>query len=84
MLRYSNRFSIFGIAETEPYFAWSNPNKVSTNYLDKFNDALRTLLEKLRSEAKAGDSFRKYAAGNAILPDFMTLYALVQCTPNLS
>jgi hypothetical protein len=84
MLRYSNRSSIFGTVETDPYFVLWNTKNVSTNYLDKFNDALRTLLEKLRSEAKAGDSFRKYAAGNAILPDFMTLYALVQCTPNLS
>ena len=84
MLRNSNRSSIFGTVETDPYFVLWNTKNVSTNYLDKFNDALRTLLEKIRSEAKAGDSFRKYAAGNAILPDFMTLYALVQCTPNLS
>jgi hypothetical protein len=57
MLRYSNRSSIFGTVETKPYFVLWNPKSVSTNYLDKFNDALRTLLENLRSEAKAGDSF---------------------------
>ena len=84
MLRYSNRSSIFGTVETKPYFVLWNPKSVSTNYLDKFNDALRTLLENLRSEAKAGDSFRKYAVGNAHAPDFKTLHALVHCTPDLS
>ncbi|KAG7983850.1 hypothetical protein I3843_04G127100 [Carya illinoinensis] len=49
-----------------------------------FNDVLRTLLEGLRDEAAAGGSLRKYAVNNTIAPQFMTLYALVQCTPDLS
>jgi hypothetical protein len=41
-------------------------------------------LESLKSEAVAGGSLRKFAAGNATAPNFQTLYALVQCTPDLS
>jgi hypothetical protein len=83
MLRYSNR-SIFGILETLPDFYMSNLNNVSANYVDQFNDDLSTLLESLRREAVAGGSLRKFAAGNATAPNFQTLYALVQCTPDLS
>ena len=41
-------------------------------------------LNNLTSEAVAGGSLRKYAAGSAITTDFKKLYALVQCTPDLS
>jgi hypothetical protein len=82
MLRYSNR-SILGVEETSPSFYMWNANNVSANY-DQFKDDLRKLLENLRSKAVAGGSLRKYAAGNATAPNFQTLYALVQCTPDLS
>jgi hypothetical protein len=84
MLRYSNR-SILGIKETSSIFYMSNVNNASsTNNADKFNNDLRTLLESLRSQAVAGGSLRKFATGNATAPEFRTLYALVQCTPDLS
>jgi hypothetical protein len=82
MLRYSNR-SILGVEETSPSFYMWNVNNVSANY-DQVKDNLRKLLESLRSEAVAGGSLRKFAAGNATAPNFQTLYALVQCTPDLS
>lgn len=82
MLRYSNR-SILGVEETSPKFYLWNENNVSANY-DQFKDDLRKLLESLRSEVVAGGSLRKFAAGNATAPNFQTLYALVQCTPDLS
>jgi hypothetical protein len=83
MLRYSNR-SILGVKETGPSFYMWNVNNVSANYVNQFNDDLRSLLESLRSEAVAGGSLRKFAARNATAPNFQTLYALVQCTPDLS
>jgi hypothetical protein len=83
MLRYSNR-SILGVKETSPSFIMSNPNNISANYVDEFNGDLRSLLESLRSQAVAGGSLRKFAAGNATAPNFQTLYGLVQCTPDLS
>ena len=62
-----------------------NPNNISANYVDQFNDDLRSLLESLRSQAVAGGSLRKFAAaGNTTAPNFQTLYAVVQCTPDLS
>jgi hypothetical protein len=82
MLRYSNRF-ILGVEETSPKFYLWNTENVSANY-DQFKDDLRKLLDSLRSEALAGGSLRKFAAGNATAPNFQTLYALVQCTPDLS
>ncbi|KAK7828875.1 cysteine-rich receptor-like protein kinase 29 [Quercus suber] len=81
MLRYSLR-NIFGIMENSPSFYMWNYNNVSAN-LDKFNQDLRTLLDGLRVQAVAGGSLRKFAEANATAPNFQTLYALVQCTPDL-
>uniref|UniRef100_A0A7N2RC89 Cysteine-rich receptor-like protein kinase 29 n=1 Tax=Quercus lobata TaxID=97700 RepID=A0A7N2RC89_QUELO len=82
MLRYSLR-NIFGIMENSPSFYMWNYNNVSAN-LDEFNQDLRTLLDRLRVQAVAGGSLSKFAEANATAPNFQTLYALVQCTPDLS
>ena len=82
MLRYSNR-SIFGILETHPTIYLWKQNKVWA-YVDQFKDDLRTLMEKLRSQAVTGDSLRKFAAGNTTAPNSQTIYGIVQCTPDLS
>ncbi|KAL5839806.1 hypothetical protein ACOSQ4_012414 [Xanthoceras sorbifolium] len=81
MLRYSNR-TIFGVMDSSRKFYMWNTENVSS--VDQFNQVLRTLLESLRSRAASGSSLRKFAAGNATAPDFKMLYALVQCTPDLS
>ncbi|XP_010112670.2 putative receptor-like protein kinase At4g00960, partial [Morus notabilis] len=82
MLRYSNR-SLFGVMETyQKVFLWNRQN-VSSN-VDEFFQDLRTLLDGLKNQATSGSSLRKFATGNASAPDFQTLYALVQCTPDLS
>jgi len=83
MLRYSNR-SILGVMKTSPRFFMSNPNISSANYKNQFNDGLKTLLESLKSQAAAGGPNLKFAAGKAAAPNTQTLYALVQCTPDLS
>ncbi|XP_035544101.1 cysteine-rich receptor-like protein kinase 26 isoform X5 [Juglans regia] len=83
MLRYSNR-SILGVIETSPNFTMWGINNVSANYVDQFFDVARSLLERLRSQAAASYSLRKFAAGNATVSNFKTIYALVQCTPDLS
>jgi len=83
MLRYSNS-SILGVMETRPAFYMWNPNNVSANFVDQFNNNLSALLKNLRNQAVAGGSLRKFAVGNATAPNFQTLYALVQCTPDLS
>ena len=82
MLRYSLR-NIFGISEDTPIFHMWNTNNVSAN-VNQFKQDLRTLLDRKRSQAAAGGSLRKFAVGNATAPNFQTLYALMQCTPDLS
>ncbi|KAM5588570.1 cysteine-rich receptor-like protein kinase 29 [Rosa sericea] len=83
MLRYSNR-SIYGILETSPFFYLVNPFNVSASSLDGFNQELRKLLKILKSEAAKDGSLSKFATGNASAPGVITIYALVQCTPDLS
>lgn len=81
MLRYSNR-SIFGIVETSPvYYVYALNNATD---MDQFNQGLRELVDSLGSKAASGDSLKKYAAGSTQGPSFQTIFALLQCTPDLS
>lgn len=52
--------------------------------MDQFNEGLRGIVDGLRSKAASGDSLKKYAAGSAAGPSFQTIFALLQCTPDLS
>jgi hypothetical protein len=81
MLRYSNR-PILHVMETSPSFPI--PNNVSADCVDQFNDDLRTLVENLTVKAAAGGPLRKFAAANTTARNSQTLYALEQCTPDLS
>ncbi|XP_060215046.1 cysteine-rich receptor-like protein kinase 44 [Lycium barbarum] len=80
MLRYSNE-SIIGTLSTDPANFLTNTENASSP--DEFMEDLRTLLESLRSQASSGGK-RKYASNNTKGPDFQTIYALVQCTADLS
>ncbi|XP_047313042.1 cysteine-rich receptor-like protein kinase 25 [Impatiens glandulifera] len=81
MLRYSSR-SITGFISTGQHFFLVNPYNATS--IVQFNYALMTFLTHLRTTAAAGGPLRKFAAGNTTGPDFQKLYALVQCTPDLS
>lgn len=81
ILRYTNR-SIFGVMEEGPYFFVYSMNNVSD--VNGFNISRKTLLDKLRDEAAAGDSRYKYAVGDIAAPNSQKIYALAQCTPDLS
>ncbi|GLU23209.1 hypothetical protein SLE2022_392330 [Rubroshorea leprosula] len=81
-LRYSDQ-QLYGSMKGSPYFAISNVS--STSDVDGFNRALISLLTDLSSRATAGGSLRKYAADNVTGPGFfLRIYALMQCTPDLS
>ncbi|KAL4357950.1 hypothetical protein HN51_029269 [Arachis hypogaea] len=81
-LRYSDS-AIFGHKELLPmYYSVEEKNKTQ---VDKFNEVLNNLLENLKSKAASGDSRRKYGVGSASVgPRNITIYGVVQCTPDLS
>ncbi|PWA79421.1 cysteine-rich receptor-like protein kinase 20 [Artemisia annua] len=77
-LKYSNRSMAIGIVVTG-----INPNNVSDFGFDQWNQSVVNLLGALRSEAVRGGQLRKYASGN-ISAGFLTVYGMMQCTPDLS
>ncbi|XP_022724207.1 putative receptor-like protein kinase At4g00960 [Durio zibethinus] len=81
VLRYSNR-SILGVMEASVFSYLSNSMTV-TNPVS-FNASLSNLLFQLIERAASGGSLRKYATGNVDDSNFQPIYALVQCTPDLS
>ncbi|XP_019171526.1 PREDICTED: cysteine-rich receptor-like protein kinase 10 [Ipomoea nil] len=82
MIRYSNESIIGSISRNHQVYMWNGANTTSP---DQFNQDLRRLLDGLRNQAaNNGGSFLKFAADNTTGPDFQTIYALVQCTPDLT
>uniref|UniRef100_A0A2P2J831 Receptor-like protein kinase At4g00960 n=1 Tax=Rhizophora mucronata TaxID=61149 RepID=A0A2P2J831_RHIMU len=81
MVRYANRY-IFGLMEEGPYFWVYSEQNVSD--VVGFNRSRMILLDRLRDRAAAGDSRYKRAMDQIAAPNFQTIYALVQCTPDLS
>ncbi|KAL6205744.1 hypothetical protein ACLB2K_022997 [Fragaria x ananassa] len=82
MLRYSQRL-IFGIEEEDPVKPVPSPNYVSN--AEAFNLVLNSVLDNLTERAANLDnSGKKYAAGHAtVTGGNETIYALVQCTPDI-
>ncbi|KAK6149804.1 hypothetical protein DH2020_017329 [Rehmannia glutinosa] len=81
MLRYSNETILGTLATSPAVWVWNPTN--ATSY-EQFKADLRTLLDDLRGRAASGGPLRKVAAGNVTAPDFQSIYALVQCSPDLS
>ncbi|KAJ9690112.1 hypothetical protein PVL29_012655 [Vitis rotundifolia] len=81
MLRYSNR-SIFSTEEDLPAFTMHNSNNFSNG--DEFDQPLGNLFASLKSKAASGDSRYKFATAEVNVSSFQNIYALVQCTPDLS
>ncbi|XP_021719465.1 cysteine-rich receptor-like protein kinase 8 [Chenopodium quinoa] len=82
MIRYANR-TILGSLEEQPSLTLMSTHKV-TNNVNQFNQVLGTLLNKLRNDASKGDSQLKFATGNDTYGSFGSIYALAQCSPDLS
>ncbi|KAK4485147.1 hypothetical protein RD792_007760 [Penstemon davidsonii] len=81
MLRYSNE-SIVGTMTSNPWRALVNTQNASS--VGQFLMDLRRLIDDLRNQATSGGSLWKVAAGNITAPDFQRIFALVQCTPDLT
>ncbi|KAM1033413.1 hypothetical protein TB2_036399 [Malus domestica] len=80
MVRYSNNL-IFGIEKEDPIKFVPSPNPAKDSA--QFNLVLNPLLSTLIEKAASGDSTKKFAAGHATVPGGETIYALVQCTPDI-
>ncbi|GJW12234.1 putative receptor-like protein kinase [Tanacetum coccineum] len=80
-LHYTNT-TLLGNTDKLFYTSFSEPKNVTN--VDRFNGALRPLMDALKTQASNGGPLKKFASGNTTGPDFTTIYALVQCTPDLS
>lgn len=81
MVRYSSQ-PIFGRLEIEPVSP--NPSTSRVSSPQQHDRELKALLESLRGQAANGGSFKKVAAGNRSTPDSQAIFALEQCTPDIS
>ncbi|XP_010492463.1 PREDICTED: cysteine-rich receptor-like protein kinase 14 isoform X2 [Camelina sativa] len=83
MVRYSNS-SFFGSLKAEPHFYIPNSNDIRSN-LTEFDQVWGELARRMIASSTSPSSKRKYyAADIAALTDFQIIYALMQCTPDLS
>ncbi|KAL0012487.1 hypothetical protein SO802_007595 [Lithocarpus litseifolius] len=80
-LRYSFR-SIFNVMEANPLITFYNTGDVPD--VEAFNNVLFPLLNSLKNRTASGNSTYKFAAQSASAPNFQTIYALLECTPDLS
>ncbi|XP_059294761.1 cysteine-rich repeat secretory protein 38-like [Lycium ferocissimum] len=81
MLQYSNRSISDATSYSVLYYRCNSGNASKP---EEFNQERNKLFDYLLTRAADGGPLRKYASGNATGPDFQTVYALVQCTPDLS
>ncbi|MCD7467329.1 hypothetical protein HAX54_004721, partial [Datura stramonium] len=79
-IRYSNESIIGTVSTNSPRILYNTANASSP---DEFMQDLRTLLGSLRNQASRGGKL-KYASNSTQGPDFQDIYALVQCTADLS
>ncbi|KAK3024830.1 hypothetical protein RJ639_045047 [Escallonia herrerae] len=80
MLRFSNRNILNSMDDGFVIVAWNTAN--ATNQT-QFNDVVGNLLSGLRDPAAVG-GVRKYAANVANYTSLLKIYAVEQCTPDIS
>ncbi|KAK2644358.1 hypothetical protein Ddye_019553 [Dipteronia dyeriana] len=82
LVRYSNR-SFSGILEVEPQALSHNVEDITSDS-SEFKKIWGNLTDGLVKKASKGTSRIKYATDEANLTPFQTIYALMECTPDLS
>ncbi|CAA7018262.1 unnamed protein product [Microthlaspi erraticum] len=84
--RYSN-VSFFGSVEKHPLYSEHSSMNIKS-YLnaseEKWKDSMRDMIEKARSKTGSLSNRDYYSTSEPILENHQTLYALMQCTPDLS
>ncbi|XP_031128293.1 cysteine-rich repeat secretory protein 38-like [Ipomoea triloba] len=81
MIHYSNVSTLGSWSRLPEIYMWNVENSSSPG---QFIQELQKLLEGLRDCAANGFPLRKFAAGNTTGPALQTIYAAVQCSPDLS
>ncbi|XP_031284383.1 putative receptor-like protein kinase At4g00960 isoform X1 [Pistacia vera] len=84
IVRYSDR-SIFGKMEADPMAGGGSETDMTMN-MTQFDQTWESLMNRLLKKASTGsnNSRKKFATGEASLTDFVKIYALMQCTPDIS
>ncbi|KAM7265193.1 hypothetical protein ACFE04_002876 [Oxalis oulophora] len=82
VVHYANTY-IFGVLEMNPRHFVYNTGTISWNS-SGFYDTWGGLMDKVKNEAIVGNSKLKYAADKANFTLAQYIYAMVQCTPDLS
>ncbi|PSS24718.1 Cysteine-rich receptor-like protein kinase [Actinidia chinensis var. chinensis] len=81
MLRYSNQ-SIFAVPDlTGGAFLWNTQNVTDVS---RFEDVLGGLLRDIVNRSSIGGLGKKFATGEANFSSLQSIYALAQCTPDLT
>ncbi|CAN1268185.1 Cysteine-rich receptor-like protein kinase 10 [Linum perenne] len=82
MIRYSDRF-IFGVLDSDPVTFYIRNGQNTANPI-RFNATVDTLLTRLRKVAVSSPPVKNFATGMERQGVFVTVYGLVQCSPDLS
>ncbi|XP_057986386.1 cysteine-rich receptor-like protein kinase 11 [Hevea brasiliensis] len=82
IIRYANR-SIFGRVEIDPPEIFYNTGDIKFN-MEEFDQIWSNLMARLSTKASMGSSKVKFATREADLTPFQKIYALMQCTPDIS
>ncbi|XP_038689934.1 putative receptor-like protein kinase At4g00960 [Tripterygium wilfordii] len=82
IVRYSNR-SIFGKPELSPFRSGYNTDQIASNQ-EEFDQVWNGLMENITTKASMGSDTLKYATGEINVSNNERIYALMQCTPDLS
>ncbi|OMO79992.1 hypothetical protein CCACVL1_13236 [Corchorus capsularis] len=83
IVRYADRL-IFEVLDLEPTDAGYNTGDVPSANLTQFDLVWESLMDSVVKKASTGSSTLKYATGEADVTTFLKIYALMQCTPDLS
>ncbi|KAF3451647.1 hypothetical protein FNV43_RR07742 [Rhamnella rubrinervis] len=81
MVRYSNN-SIFSIKKDVPLRTLKSPHAAGN--AEQFKLVLKRLVDSLKTKAAFVSSIAKFAYGNANFPGVEGIFALLQCTPDLT
>ncbi|KAK3431885.1 hypothetical protein EUGRSUZ_E03002, partial [Eucalyptus grandis] len=81
-IRYSDA-PMYGVKQTIPTLKLYRDGNIQMD-LDQFDRIWRNLTEALAVRASMGTWELKFAAGSTTLPNLQTVFALLQCSPDLS